>query len=192
MDQKGHARLTEYGLAPINSDPRFTEAIGSSRWQAPEIIRHSRKGASTPVIESKAADVFAFAMLALEVYTEKVPFQGQEPAVAASRVLRGERPEIPKNAAQIGLTPDIWKFLERCWNQNPKKRPKIKEVVRMWQKLVDAEGDGAVNDTQTFLIPISTLRDQPRRTPPTEGPSLPQPGGPIPSESFPMNTNQKY
>jgi len=70
IDRRGYPRLTEYGLAPINSDPNFTVAAtpgsaGTSRWLAPEIITPAQKRGAVPVTESKAADVFAFAMFAV-------------------------------------------------------------------------------------------------------------------------------
>ena len=138
-----------------------------------------------PVMESKAADVFAFAMVAVEVYTGEVPFQGDPPAMAASRVLKGGRPEMPRDAEQMGLTNDIWEFLERCWHQNPKKRPTMKEVVRKWQRFVDSEDAGVANETRTFPVLVPALFDRLKSTP-TAGPSRPQPEGsePIPSESF--------
>ena len=187
----GHPRLTEYGLAPINSGPCFSDAaapgnVGASRWLAPEIINPLRKGSSLPVTESKAADVFAFAMFAVEVYTGKVPFEEEPPAMAPWRILKGERPEIPEDAERMGLTKEIRELLERCWHQNPKKRPAMKEVVRKWRRFVDNEDAGAANDTRNFWIPVPAFLDKVRRTPPTTGPSRPQSEGSeqVPSESF--------
>ena len=53
VDEHGHPRLTEYGLAPINSNPRFAaaadpRAVGASRLLAPEIINPSRKDDGMP------------------------------------------------------------------------------------------------------------------------------------------------
>ena len=146
IDGTGHARLTEYGLAPIYSDPSFAVAaapgsVGTSRWLAPEIITPARKRGTTPVIESKAADVFAFGMLAVEVFTGKIPFEGQGNEAAVLRILKGGRPEIPGYAEDIGLTVEMRNLIESCWRQNPKKRPTMEQVVRKWQKCV--EGDGS-------------------------------------------------
>ena len=126
-------------MATINSDTNLTVAaaldyIESSRWLGPEVAIPSRKGTTMAVVESKAADVFAFAMVVIEVYTGRVPFSGEPAATVPSLVLKGERPEMPQDAEQVGLTDDIWEFLKRCWHQNPKKRPATKEVVRKWQK----------------------------------------------------------
>jgi serine/threonine protein kinase len=173
IDRRGRARLTEYGLATIDSDPSFTVAatpgaVGTSRWLAPEIINPSRKGDSMPVKESKPADVFAFAMFAVEVFTGRIPFEeqkneavvlrisrggrpevsgngqdvGQKNTAVALRISRGDRPEIPGNAQEVGLTTDVWKLLEGCWQQNPKKRPTMEEVVRRWERFVDHNDDG--------------------------------------------------
>ena len=133
--------MTEYGLALINSDPSFTVAttpgsVGTSRWLAPEIISPARKGSAIPVVESKADDVLAFAMLAVEVFTGKIPFEGQENDEVADRISQGGRPEMPGNAQAIGLTAEIWNLLEGCWRQDPKKRPTMEDVVRRWEKFV--------------------------------------------------------
>ncbi|KAF9643163.1 kinase-like protein [Thelephora ganbajun] len=146
IDQRGRARLTEYGLAPINSDPSFTVAatpgtVGAARWQAPEIILPPRRRGSMPVMESKAADVFAFGMFAVEVFTGKIPFEEQKNEAVVLRISQGGRPDMPANAQAVGLTGEMWKLLENCWHQNPKKRPAMGEVVRKWQKFVENIND---------------------------------------------------
>lgn len=146
VDRKGRARLTEYGLAPINSDPSFTVAatpgaVGTSRWLAPEIISPVHKGGTMPVTETKAADVFAFGMFAVEVFTGKIPFQEQKNETVVLRISKGGRPEMPEDAQEVGLTVEIWNVLESCWHQNPRRRPTMHEVVRRWEKFVASEGD---------------------------------------------------
>ena len=136
--------MTEYGLAPINNHPYLTytavsEALVTSRWQAPEIINRSRNGNGEPMVESKAADVFAFGMFTVEVFTGKIPFEElKKNEEVVLRISRGYRPEKPENAQAVGLTDEIWKFTESCWHQNPKKRPNMEEVVRRWQKFVES------------------------------------------------------
>jgi len=94
-----------------------------------------------PVMESKAADVFAFAMFAVEVFTGKIPFEEQKNEAVVLRISRGGRPEMPANAQAVGLTAEMWKLLESCWNQSPKKRPAMDEVVRRWRKFVENIND---------------------------------------------------
>ena len=107
-----------------------------------------------PVMESKAADVFAFGMFVVEVFTGKMPFEEQKNEAVLLRISRGGRPEMPENAQAVGLTGEIWKLLERCWQQNPKKRPTMAEVVRRWQMFVenDDSGGGATECVQITLV----------------------------------------
>jgi hypothetical protein len=154
--------LTEYGLAPINSDPAVpatTQDIVSSRWLSPEIINPTRRGSTMPVTETMAADVFAFGMLAVEVFTGKIPFEGQKNETVVLRISQGGRPTMPEDAQAVGLTAEIWSVLESCWHQNPKKRPTMREVVRRWQRFVGNEHDlktlhGCVSTTLVLFSPI--------------------------------------
>ena len=95
-------------------------------------------------MESKAADVFAFAMFAIEVFTGKIPFEEQKNEAVVLRISQGGRPEMPENAQAVGLTDEMWKILDSCWQQNPKKRPTMEEVVRRWQKLVEHDNNNSV------------------------------------------------
>ena len=133
VDGLGHAKLTDYGFALINYTIFLTAAEpapGNTVWLAPEIIK---PGTS---IESKPADVFALAMLAFEVFTGKLPFENQGRSRATSRMLNGARPQYPQNAEVVGLTTEIWEFLERCWHQDLIERPTIDEVVRTWERFL--------------------------------------------------------
>jgi serine/threonine protein kinase len=112
-----------------------------------------------PVMESKAADVFAFGMFAVEVFTGKIPFEEQKNEAVVLRISRGGRPEMPENAQVVGLTSEMWKLLESCWQQNPKKRPTMEEVVKRWQKFVENNGgsNGVIECVQiTLVIRISS------------------------------------
>ena len=138
----GKAKICDYGLSPIISNPMFTVAAtpgvaGSSRWLAPEIIDPPSKASSKPLTASKSADVFAFAMLAVEVFTGKVPFVDMKNESVVIHIANGKRPAKPQAAGQLGLTAEMWKFIERCWTANPSKRPTIDEVVRTWEGFVN-------------------------------------------------------
>ena len=156
IDNKGCARLTEYGLTPINSDARFTTVaspgyVGNSRWLTPEIINPARKGTA---MESKAADVFAFAMLAVEVFTGEPLFGERKNEAVALRISAEQRPEMPENAQEIGLTAEIWGILKSCWQSSPKKRPMMGDVVRRWGESLFSENIDDSNPQYAQFAPV--------------------------------------
>jgi hypothetical protein len=79
-------------------------------------------------------------MFAVEIFTGKIPFGGQRNEAVVVRISRGGRPEMPGNAQEVGLTGEMWKLLESCWQQNPEKRPTMEEVVRIWEELLEYNG----------------------------------------------------
>jgi len=140
-------------------------AVGTFRWSAPEIMNPPRKENSTPVMESKTADVFAFGMLAVEVFTGKIPFEEHKSEAVVLRISQGGRPEMPENAQAVGLTGEIWK-LESCWQQNPRRRPTMDKIVKRWEKFVE---NVSLECVQSSSVPVSTSYDQPREPQPLVG-----------------------
>jgi len=104
------------------------------RWLAPEIIKPAHD-ATVMIMESEPADVFAFSMLVIEVFTGERPFDKQGNPGAARGIVEGGRPTLPENAEEVGLTPQVWEFLQKCWDEDPTKRPTIDKVVKKWKSL---------------------------------------------------------
>ena len=145
-------------MAPISLDPSLTVtatpgAVGT-RWLVPEIINASRKGNAAPATESKAADVFAFAMFAVEVFTGKILLEEQKNEAAVLRISRRGGPEIPRNAQGVGLTGEMWGLFENCWQQNPSKRPTMEEVVERWRGFVENNSDDRSIATECVQIAL--------------------------------------
>jgi serine/threonine protein kinase len=129
--------LTDYGLAPINANPNLSAASPINRnlrWLAPEII--NPPDTTNTVVESKAADVFAFGIFAIELFTGRLPFEGFSDLRIARQILEGGRPGLPENAGDVGLTPPVWELLQWCWNQDPVQRPTMLEVLRSCEALL--------------------------------------------------------
>jgi len=143
ISPNGHARLSDYGLMSIQSDHTFMIAatpgvVGISRWLAPELINPPKKGRRQPA-GTEQADIFAFGMLAIEVFTGKLPFGDVRHETAILMIAQGQRPERPQGAESLGFTPEIWKFIRKCWRQNPAKRPSMSDVVTAWQRFDSQE-----------------------------------------------------
>jgi serine/threonine protein kinase len=134
VDGSGRALLTGYGLAPLK------HTLASTGMAAPEAVKgllapEHIHTTSTSVVESKPADIFAFAILVFELFTGKPPFDGQHPAMAAFSISRGKRPEFPPNAEDIGLTAQMQDFIDKCWRHDPLERPAIDDVVKTLELL---------------------------------------------------------
>ena len=143
IDKHGHARLTGFWLTSIISDnsvpsPKDPDLEHTRTWAAPEILRGG------PV--SKEGDVFTFAMVAVEVCTREVsdgrfglaaseqiftghaPFLSTFPA-AVFDIMAGKRPPRPETMRHDGL----WEIIERCWSQEPMKRPTASELLEFFR-----------------------------------------------------------
>ena len=72
MDELGHARLAEFGLASISNETRSfnPSAVGNmketARWMAPELLG-SRFLDPNATLSTKASDIYAFGMVVIEV-----------------------------------------------------------------------------------------------------------------------------
>lgn len=137
IDRDGHARLADFGLSTIMSDPSYqlfssTETGGGTqRWMGPELIRPQRFGLpnSRPTISS---DCYALGMVVYEVISGNQPFSGEVGPTVLMMVLDGERP--PRD----GDFPDIlWDMVQRCWMAQPSDRPNIKEVLQCFEKVIE-------------------------------------------------------
>ena len=114
---------------------------GISRWLAPELINPPRKKGYRQPAGTEQADIFAFAMLDIEVFTGELPFGDVRHQKAVLMISRERRPEKPCGAESRGLTTEIWEFIQRCWHQNPTERPDIGAVVTAWQNFDSQAAD---------------------------------------------------
>lgn len=81
-------------------------------------------------VVTKEADVFAFGMVALEIFTGTIPFGRMKRNLwVLEEVSNGGRPEKPSKAREVGLTDRMWELICWCWEQDPASRPTMEEVV---------------------------------------------------------------
>jgi serine/threonine protein kinase len=72
MDEDGHPRIYDFGLAFIIEPSNFTsiKTAGACRWQAPEILsppEGNTNGDDSLALFTKESDIYAFAMILIEV-----------------------------------------------------------------------------------------------------------------------------
>jgi hypothetical protein len=130
IDQTGHARLADFGLLTIVSDPAnllssssYTQG-GTARWMGPELIDPQRFGFENSC-PTKSSDCYALGMVIYETISGSLPFHKHTDLTVFVKVLAGERP--PRGA---GFAEGLWKMLELCWKPQPNSRPSIEDVLR--------------------------------------------------------------
>jgi len=130
IDQTGHARLADFGLLTIISDPAnllpsssYIQG-GTIRWMGPELIAPQDFGFknSRP---TKPSDCYSLGMVIYETISGKIPFHEDADLMVFGKVLRGERP-----SRGARFTEGLWEMLEQCWAPQPNKRPSVEGVLR--------------------------------------------------------------
>ena len=164
----GRARLSDYGLMPIQSNHTFMiaatpGAVGISRWLAPELINPPRKKEYRQPAGTEEADIFAFGMLTLEVFTGELPYGSARHETAILMIARGRRPEKPQGIESRGFTPEIWKHIQKCWDQNPAKRPSVDSLVAAWCEFYSQERCVARSTVSYYLLNLGHAIQVPRK-----------------------------
>jgi len=130
IDQTGHARLADFGLLTIISDPANLLSSsshiqgGTIRWMGPELIAPQDFGFknSRP---TKPSDCYSLGMVIYETISGNIPFHEHTDLTVSVKVLRGERP-----SRGARFTENLWGMLEQCWASQPNNRPSVEGVLR--------------------------------------------------------------
>jgi len=132
MNEDREACLVDFGLTSIISDHSAPNCVstprGTVRWMAPELFDLDMAGPPDS-LRSVASDVYALAMVVIEVFTGRVPFYGYNECALVSRVYSGVRPGRPEQGLELGLSDEIWEMVQSCWHHEKAKRPVISSVL---------------------------------------------------------------
>ena len=129
IDQTCRARLADFGLLTIVSDPTnhlssssYAQG-GTARWMSPELIALRRFGFkdSRP---TKPSDCYALGMVVYETISGNLPFHEDTDLTVFLRVVEGKHP-----SRGVKFTESLWKMLELCWAPQPNDRPSIDDVL---------------------------------------------------------------
>lgn len=126
LDDDFNPMLTDFGFSRLIDDSGdMTGETGSYRYMAPEVTRHGKY--------SGKADVFSYAVIINELFTEEKPFEYQLPIeVARSVCKRSIRPSQKriKNDRLRGI-------IARAWDQEPDRRPAWPEIISELEAIRD-------------------------------------------------------
>jgi serine/threonine-protein kinase CTR1 len=122
--------LTDFGVSKhlkTNYMNTNETEVGTFSFTAPEMFHENPPNRST--------DVYSFGIMMWEVLSGgEIPYFGLSKASVIKSVLEGTRPDLEKI---IEETPQEAVFLmKNCWEENPLKRPSMKEVVERLKKIL--------------------------------------------------------
>ena len=129
VDQTGSARLADFGLLTIISDPanRLSSSSnaqgGTVRWMSPELVTPEPPG-SEKNRPTKSSDCYALGMVIYETIGGQVPFHEHADLTVFVKVMKGDYP-----TRGVKFTESLWKMLESCWDFRPDARPGIEDVL---------------------------------------------------------------
>jgi len=130
IDPAGHARLADFGLLTIISDPAnllssssYTQG-GTFRWMSPELIDPRRFGFKK-IRPTTSSDCYALGMVVYETISGNVPFHKHADPMVFLKVMGGKHPH-----RGMKFTDGLWGVLELCWTFQPKGRPGIEDVLQ--------------------------------------------------------------
>ncbi|KAF9654070.1 kinase-like protein [Thelephora ganbajun] len=128
VDKDGVARLGGLGSAFTLSLPASWADVDAERLFcgiAPELINPQAFGL-VHARTTKATDVFAFGMLAWEVFEGKPPFAGKIEAAVILSVFQNNRPLRPVHPE---VSDRVWAMIQRCWDRDPFRRMAATDIV---------------------------------------------------------------
>ena len=148
VDSKGHAVVSDYGLALILDSSEFTsiKTAGTCRWTAPEIMNPpNNEDVPLPQLTVKS-DIFSYAMTVFEVHLHSLPpclnthttqkkiFAGEQPfnekkseGNVIFAILNGSRPVLPES---IESKANLANLVRQSWSQNADQRPTARQICR--------------------------------------------------------------
>jgi hypothetical protein len=111
--------------------------IGTPRYMAPELVDGAKKA-------DLASDVFAFGLVAFEVLTGSLPYDGS----AALRALKGETYVPPPSIRARCPTLDVAvaDVIDRCLRAEPEARPLAKAVADAFERYRSGASSGSALD----------------------------------------------
>ncbi|XP_024934866.3 serine/threonine-protein kinase STY17 isoform X3 [Ziziphus jujuba] len=130
MDENEVVKVADFGVARVQAQSGvMTAETGTYRWMAPEVIEHKPY--------DHKADVFSFGIVLWELLTGELPYSLLTPVQAAVGVVqKGLRPTIPKNTH-----PRVAELLDRCWQQDPTRRPNFSEIIEILKHIAKEGND---------------------------------------------------
>lgn len=128
ISRGGHAKLIDFDLCvPKPLKPTVLKPAGTPSYMAPEILLHKPA--------DQRADIFAFGLLAYELFTHRHPFMGESSEEVLRKMLDAHSGPIPPSQLNPDISRPLEKVILKCLERVPDKRyPHMSVVVRDLQE----------------------------------------------------------
>jgi len=124
IDEGGKVKISDFGWSRLKTFDAGKTFFHGWQWVAPEILWGGKF--------TEAADVYSYSMVAWEILTHEVPFQGLNPVQIGVAVREQKlRPPLPDDC-----DPGFAELLHACWHDLPEQRPSFVKVLGKMQALV--------------------------------------------------------
>jgi serine/threonine protein kinase len=115
VDSKFRAKVADFGL----SQKKGVGAAGTPFWMAPELLSGKSKN-------SAASDVYSFGIILYEVYSRRIPYEGEDFNETMRQICDpaiNKRPPFPKS-----MPPEVESLMAACTNADPTQRPTFRDI----------------------------------------------------------------
>ncbi|KAL0970042.1 hypothetical protein UPYG_G00236360 [Umbra pygmaea] len=148
LDDSLQAKLTDFGLARVYqsiskaSKKDIAEEGGTLSYMPPEAFDLNYK-------PTKASDIYSYGILLWSIFTGEEPYASALSSIVRFRVPEGDRPLLETlNPNQAEGLRDLVDLMERCWHQNPAKRPSFLDCLPVTERVYDSHKQG-INDADS-------------------------------------------
>lgn len=125
------AKLADFGLTRVyEANTEFlTKRMGTFHWMAPEVF------ANKPY--STKSDIYGFAIMMWEVFSEKTPYYHLDDASEVIRFVfyKGGRPKVSDCKIQKRYVNHLTNLMKRNWEEEPENRQEFKDLYNSLNKL---------------------------------------------------------
>eukprot|EP00897_Mesotaenium_endlicherianum_P004725 jgi/Mesen1/4280/ME000022S03569 len=131
LDKYKHIKIADFGVSRVESSEgkECLPMAGTFGYMAPEILK------GEPY--DHKVDVYSFGIMLWEIYCcdNPFPFMNFNVNDIKAFVGQGLRPQVPACCPK-----ELSSLMEKCWDQNPDKRPSMVEVAQTLQGLLSFKG----------------------------------------------------
>ncbi|KAM5141569.1 ankyrin repeat and protein kinase domain-containing protein 1 isoform 2-T2 [Mantella aurantiaca] len=130
LDEHLHVKISDFGLSKWKENSTRKEYIersaikGTLNYIPPEMFLQSSRVMGTKY------DVYSYSIVIWELLTQKKPFVGNSMMTVIVKVAAGQRPPL-QDISEDGPVEcqQMTDLMQRCWNQNPNKRPSFSDII---------------------------------------------------------------